>query len=674
MTAFPHLFTPLDLGFTQIRNRSLMGSMHTGLEECRQSKIRMAKFYAERAKGGVGLIVTGGISPNLAGRVSPFASQLSFFWQVAKHKYVTRSVHDEGGKIALQILHSGRYGYHPFIVSASKLKSPITPFGPRALGIKGIHKTIADFANTAYLARTAGYDGIEIMGSEGYFINQFITPRTNQRNDEWGGNFENRIKLPLAIVKEVKRAVGDDFIIIFRLSMLDLVENGSSWDEVVELAKQLERAGVTMINTGIGWHESRIPTIATMVPRAAFSWITKEMKKHVNLPLITTNRINTPEVAESLLKEGYSDMVSMARPFLADAYFMQKAQMGSVDAINTCIACNQACLDHTFKAKISSCLVNPQACHETEIKSLPTNESKRIAVIGAGPAGLAFSVHAQSRGHKVDLFEKSSEIGGQFKLAKKIPGKEEFNETIRYFKYQIDHLKINLKLNTAFTAELINDYDHIVISSGVVPYIPNIDGIDHPKVVNYQDLLANEKELGASIAVIGAGGIGFDVSEYLLHNKQNPSLSIDKQSFFKFWGVDPSYQNRGALLKKSVEHIAHRKIFLCQRKLTKPGSSLGKTTGWIHRQALIKQKVEHLVGVEYKKIDDQGLWIIQDEQEKLLKVDHIVLCSGQRSHVALLDEISATGVSFDIIGGAKLAQEIDAKRAIDEGVRLADRL
>lgn len=673
MSDYSKLLSPLELGFTQLKNRVLMGSMHTGLEECRNSKKRMVEFYAERARGGVGLIVTGGISPNLSGRVSPFASQLSFFWQVGKHKAVTKRVHQEGGKIAMQILHSGRYGYHPFIVSASKLRSPITPFTPRELSPRAIEKTIADYANTAYLAREAGYDGIEIMGSEGYLINQFIAPRTNKRTDDWGGSFENRIRFPLEIVRRVRKSVGRDFIIIFRLSMLDLVPNGSTWEEVVLLAKLLEQENVDIINTGIGWHEARVPTIGTMVPRAAFSWVTQKIKPELSIPLITTNRINDPQVANDLIADGVCDMVSMARPFLADPNFVLKTQEGRAQEINTCIACNQACLDHTFKGKISSCLVNPIACHETEITSEAVKTPKQIAVVGAGPSGLSAGIHAASRGHKVTIFESQEQIGGQFNLAKNIPGKEEFSETLRYFKIMIEKYNIDLKLGTHFDPKRYKEYDELIIASGILPRTPKINGIDHQKVISYTELLTGKREAGKRVAIIGAGGIGFDVAEFLLQNPNEQSHALDSNAFFNFWQVQHDYKDRGAIGDPKKRFEPYREIILCQRKNEKHGKSLGKTTGWIHRLALRKYQVQMLAGLEYLKIDDIGLHIKEGDTERILEVDNIIICAGQVSNNKLYEELKEHD-NVHIIGGAKLATEIDAKRAIDEGVRLADKL
>ncbi len=671
MSEYPHIFKPLDLKFTQLKNRVLMGSMHTGLEEAKNGYERMAVYFKARAEGGVGLMVTGGVAPNFAGRVSPFASQLSFPWQVKHHRIVTSAVHQvDGAKICMQILHSGRYGYHPLCVSASRLQSPISPFKPWALTSLGIKKTIFDFANCARLAKTAGYDGVEIMGSEGYLINQFIAQRTNRRTDKYGGAFENRIRLALEIVKAVRKKTGSDFIIIFRLSMLDLVEGGSDWEEVVALAKALEAAGVNIINTGIGWHEARIPTIATMVPRAAFSWVTEKLKPEVSVPLITTNRINTPAVAEEIIANGQADMVSMARPFLADPDFMNKAQLGKTDYINTCISCNQACLDHVFENKIASCLVNPRACHETEFKQVKKSIAKNIAVVGAGPAGLSFAIEAKSLGHDVVIFERYSEIGGQFNIAKEIPGKEEFHETIRYFKTQLKALEIDLKLNTEADETVLNEFDEVIIAAGVRPRIPEIEGIQSDIVLTYQDVLLHKMPVGQSVALIGAGGIGFDAAEYLAHDPRHLPTSLDKQGFYEQWGIDTDYTNRGAIMDKNVSE-PHREIYLLQRKTAKFGKDLGKTTGWIHRQSLKDKGIKMLGGVTYEKITEQGLRISINEKSQLLKVDTVVLCAGQLSNNQLYQRLESAGKIVHIIGGAKLAVEIDAKRAIDDGVRLA---
>ncbi|MAZ48235.1 MAG: NADPH-dependent 2,4-dienoyl-CoA reductase [Halobacteriovoraceae bacterium] len=670
------LFTPLDLGHTTLKNRFLMGSMHTGLEEAKDGFHKMAEFYAQRARGGVGLIVTGGIAPNLQGRLSPFGTQLSFPWQVKKHKKVTKAVHENGSKICLQILHAGRYGYHPLIVSASNTKAPISPFKARKITKLEIKKTIFDFANTARLAQKAGYDGVEIMGSEGYFLNQFLAPKTNLRKDEYGGSFENRSRIVQEVIQAIRKKVGEKFIIIYRLSMIDLIKDGQSLEEVITLAKSLKDLGVDIINTGIGWHEARIPTIATMVPRAAFVFISQQIKKEVSIPVITTNRINNGDDAKKIVSEGIADMVSMARPFLADPDLVAKIEQNRDSEINTCIACNQACLDHIFKNKICSCLVNPKACHETEFKNSKTS-SKNILVLGAGPAGLAFSIEAASLGHRVTIVEKNTEIGGQFNLAKVIPGKEEFHETIRYFETMIKKYEIDLKLNTPITIEDLKPlgqfgqgYDEYVFSTGVVPRVPQIKGIENKKVLTYPEAIRNPDQVGKRVAIIGAGGIGFDTAEILLHSQSTDSV----QEFFDHWGIDSLYKERGAI-KSKVKPSPKREIFLLQRKTSKHGAGLGKTTGWIHRQSLKDHEVQMLGGVKYKEINDQGLVIDHENQEKLLEVDNIILCSGQYSDNKLYsDSKSVLKKRTHLIGGAKLAQEIDAKRAIDEGVRLAHSL
>jgi len=669
MSQYPHLLAPLDLGFTTLRNRTLMGSMHTGLEEEPNGFERMAAFFAERAKGGAGLIVTGGFAPNLAGRGAPKASQLSFPWQVGKHRIVTDAVHAAGGKICLQILHTGRYAYHPLAVSASKLKSPISPFAPRALTGWGVKKTIADYARCARLAQKAGYDGVEIMGSEGYLINQFIAPKTNHRSDEWGGSFENRIRFAVEIVRRTREKVGPNFIIVFRLSMLDLVEDGSTWEEVVQLAKAIEAAGATIINTGIGWHEARIPTIATMVPRAAFTWVTRRMKGEVKIPLVTTNRINAPDVAEEVLARGDADMVSMARPFLADAEFVNKAASGRADEINTCIACNQACLDHIFERKTCSCLVNPRACNETELVIKPAAAKKKVAVVGAGPAGLAFATTAAERGHDVTLFEASGEIGGQFNLAKRIPGKEEFGETLRYFRRRLDATGVKVKVShRATAAELASDgFDHIALATGILSRTPEIPGIDHPKVARYIDIIEGRREAGRKVAIVGAGGIGFDVAELLSHGG---GAANDIEHFRNEWGIDSTYAVRGGL-KKASDEPPPRQIWLLQRKTSKVGDGLAKTTGWIRRTLLKRRNVKMLAGVSYEKIDDAGLHVRLGDQTQVLDVDTIVLCAGQEPNRALLAELQQAGKSVSLIGGADVAAELDAKRAIDQGTRAA---
>lgn len=669
-TNFPNLLKPLNLGFTTLKNRVLMGSMHTGLEEVKNGYGRMASYFEARAKGGVGLIVTGGISPNFRGWVAPFSSKLTSKRIAKKHKLITDAVHKYDSKICMQILHSGRYGYHPFNVSASNIKSPISKFKTKSLSEKGIQSTINDFVRCSKLAKYAGYDGVEIMGSEGYLINQFIAKRTNKRNDKWGGEYINRIKFPLEIVKRIRLEVGKEFIIIFRLSMLDLVEGGSSWDEVVQLAKELEKAGVNLINTGIGWHESRIPTIATMVPRAAFSWVTKRMMGEVSVPLITTNRINTPEIAEKILSNGHADMVSMARPFLADPEFINKAIANKSNEINTCIACNQACLDHAFKGKIASCLVNPLACHETEIIVNNTKTPKRIVVVGAGPAGLSYATTAAKRGHIVTLIEKSNSIGGQFNMAKKIPGKEEFYETLRYFDVMLQKYNVKIHLNTTFEPTMAKKYDNVILATGIIPRKPKIKGIDHPKVVSYIDVLNDKVKIGSKVALIGAGGIGFDVAEYLSHKGESSSLKT--KLFMEEWGVDMNFTARGGIQKVKPKPLeSKRQIYLLQRKTGKVGASLGKTTGWIHRFSLRNKDVKMINNVKYNKINDKGLNYFKNNKEFILDVDHIVICAGQLSNNKIFDSCKEQNPNTEIIGGAFHASELDAKKAIDQAVRSA---
>jgi 2,4-dienoyl-CoA reductase (NADPH2) len=672
---YKHIFEPLDLGFTTLKNRILMGSMHTGLEEEKNGIDRIATYYAERAKGGVGLIVTGGISPNIQGWTGPFAARMSNKKHAKHHQKITKAVHKEGGKICMQILHSGRYGYHPFNVAPSKIKSPITPFKPFKLTQSGIKRTIRDFVNCAELSKMAGYDGVEIMGSEGYLINQFIAKRTNKRTDNYGGEYENRIRLPIELVRQTREAVGKDFIIIYRLSMLDLVENGSSWEEVVQLGKEIEKAGATIINTGIGWHEARVPTIATSVPRGAFTWVTKRMKEELSIPLITSNRINMPETAEKILSEGDADMISMARPFLADPEWVNKAEQEKADEINTCIGCNQACLDHVFEQKVASCLVNPRACHETELNYNPTENKKKIAVIGAGPAGLAASTIAAQRGHIVTLFDADKEIGGQFNIAKLIPGKEEFYETLRYFNKQIEIHNVSLKLNTRVSVDdLINsDFDEIIVATGITPRELKIEGTNHEKVLSYLDVLKYKKPVGKRVAVIGAGGIGFDVSEYLTHEGESTALNID--AWLKEWGIDKSLEARAGIENvKPVFDTSPREVFMFKRSKGKFGGDLGKTTGWIHRSTLKKKKVQFIGGVSYTKIDDKGLHYVQEEEAKILEVDNVVICAGQAPLKELYQPLLDAGKIVHVIGGADFASELDAKIAINQGTRLAAKL
>ena len=670
MTTYPHMLQPLDLGFTTLRNRVIMGSMHVGLEEAKDGFKRMAAFYAERAAGGVGLIVTGGIAPNDRGRPMPGGARMTTPEEAAHHQVVTQAVHDAGGKIAMQILHFGRYAYHPDLVAPSALQAPINPFRPNPLSTEEVGQTITDFVNCAALAQSAGYDGVEIMGSEGYLLNEFIAARTNQRDDEWGGSYENRIRFPVEIVRRTRERVGPNFIIIYRLSMLDLVEGGSTQDEVIQLARAVEAAGASIINTGIGWHEARIPTIATKVPRAAFAWVTKQLKGKVNIPLVATNRINTPEVAEQLLADGFCDMVSMARPFLADPLFIQKAAAGKADEINTCIGCNQACLDHTFGGKITSCLVNPRACHETLLNIVPAKTRGRIAVVGAGPAGLAFATTAAQRGFEVTLFDAAAEIGGQFNIAKQVPGKEEFYETLRFFGRQLELNKVKLVLNHRATATELaaGGYAHIVLATGVTPRLPSIEGITHPKVVSYLDVLRDKCAVGQTVALIGAGGIGFDTAEYLLHEGVSPSL--DAAKFFAEWGVDTTYSTRGGLTPAHIEK-SPRKVYLLQRKASKVGDGLGKTTGWIHRTSLKNRQVDMLNGVTYRKVDDAGLHITVGDKDMTIPADTIVVCAGQDPQRELQAELVAAGCSVHLIGGADKAAELDAKRAIKQGTELA---
>ncbi|WP_405939930.1 NADPH-dependent 2,4-dienoyl-CoA reductase [Streptomyces sp. NBC_00726] len=668
MSPYPHLLSPLDLGFTTLPNRVLMGSMHVGLEEVENGFERMAAFYAERARGGVGLMVTGGIAPNERGCTFPGGAKMTTEAEAAEHARVTSAVHEAGGRIAMQILHFGRYAHHPDLVAPSALQAPISAFTPHALTDDEVEATIEDFATAAALARSAGYDGVEIMGSEGYLINEFIASATNHREDRWGGSYENRIRFPVEIVRRVRERVGDDFIIIYRLSMLDLVPGGSSLDEVVRLAREIEAAGATIINTGIGWHEARIPTIATSVPRAAFTWVTEKVRGAVSVPLVTSNRINTPEVAEQVLASGRADMVSMARPFLADPDFVAKAAAGRADAINTCIGCNQACLDHIFSGKVTSCLVNPRACHETELVLSPTRTRKRVAVVGAGPAGLACAVTAAERGHEVTLFDAAEEIGGQLNVARRVPGKEEFDETLRYFRTRLAEEEVALRLGTPVGAGDLDGYDEVVLATGVTPRTPAIPGVDHPSVVSYLDVLRHGAPVGDRVALVGAGGIGFDVAEFLTDGGEEASL--DPEVFFRQWGVDTEYRGRGGLTAPERPKTA-RTVHLLQRKTSKVGAGLGRTTGWIHRTELRHRGVSMTAGVGYDRIDDEGLHITVGEERHVLPVDTIVLCAGQDPRRDLYEELLAAGREAHLIGGADVAAELDAKRAIRQGTELA---
>ena len=665
---YPHLFAPLDLGFTTLRNRVLMGSIHTGLEDRAADFPKLAAYFAERAEGGVGLMVTGGFSPNLVGWLKPFGGKLSWPWEVRPHKFVTQAVHDNGSKICLQLLHAGRYGYHPFTVAPSKLKAPINPFTPRALSSRGVERQITAYADAARRAREAGYDGVEVMGSEGYFINEFTAPRTNKRNDAWGGTAEKRMRFAVEIVRRVREACGPDFIIIYRLSLLDLVEDGNQWDEIVAQAKAIENAGATIINSGIGWHEARVPTIVTSVPRAAFVDVTAKLRPHVTLPLIATNRINMPDVAERILAERIADMVSLARPLLADSQWANKARAGKPQSINTCIACNQACLDHVFENKRASCLLNPRACAETELNYTKTFKPKRIAVVGAGPAGLACATVAAERGHRVTLFDASAEIGGQFNYAKKIPGKEEFHETIRYFTHKLEETGVEVKLGTVASAENLSGFDEVVLATGILPRRVAFPGSDHAKVVSYLDVLSGRVQVGKRAAIIGAGGIGFDVAEYLVH--EGDSSTLDPARWMAEWGVDPTFESPGSLAKPRPEAPA-REVWLLQRSAGKPGARLGKTSGWVHRATLKAKQVKMLGGVEYLGVDEAGLKILVEGVEQVLPVDHIVVCAGQEPRRDLQAELLAAGITSHLIGGADVAAELDAKRAIDQGSRLA---
>ncbi|MCO4164173.1 NADPH-dependent 2,4-dienoyl-CoA reductase [Citrobacter youngae] len=668
--SYPSLFAPLDLGFTTLKNRVLMGSMHTGLEEYPDGAERLAAFYAERARHGVALIVTGGIAPALSGVGMEGGAMLNDTSQLVHHRVITDAVHDEGGKIALQILHTGRYSYQPHLVAPSAIQAPINRFTPHELTHDEVLQLIEDFAHCAQLAREAGYDGVEVMGSEGYLINEFLTLRTNQRNDQWGGEYTNRMRFAVEVVRAVRQRAGNDFIIIFRLSMLDLVENGGTFDETVQLAQAIEAAGATIINTGIGWHEARIPTIATPVPRGAFSWVTRKLKGHVTIPLVTTNRINDPQVADDILARGDADMVSMARPFLADAELLSKAQSGRADEINTCIGCNQACLDQIFVGKVTSCLVNPRACHETKMPIVAATHPKNLAVVGAGPAGLAFAINAAARGHHVTLFDAYGEIGGQFNIAKQIPGKEEFYETLRYYRRMIDVTGVTLKLNHFVSARDLHTFDNVILASGIEPRIPPIEGIDHPKVLSYLDVLRDKTPVGKRVAIVGCGGIGFDTAMYLSQPGDPTSQNIAE--FCVEWGIDTSLQQPGGL-RPEGPHLPRspRQIVMLQRKASKPGQGLGKTTGWIHRATLLSRGVKMIPAVSYQKIDDDGLHVMINGELQILNVDHVVICAGQEPRRELVDPLHAAGKTVHLIGGCDVAMELDARRAIAQGTRLA---
>lgn len=670
MSHYPSLFAPLDLGFTTLKNRVLMGSMHTGLEERPDGTERLAAFYAERARHGVALIVTGGVAPTLSGVTMEGGAVLNDASQLAHHRPVTDAVHKEGGKIALQILHTGRYSYQPRPVAPSALQAPINRFKPHALTHEEILVLIDDFAQCALLAREAGYDGVEVMGSEGYLINEFLAARTNQREDEWGGSWEKRMRFAVEVVRAVRERVGEDFIIIYRLSMLDLVEGGGNFNETVELAQAIEKAGATLINTGIGWHEARIPTIATPVPRGAFTWVTRKLKGKVTIPLITTNRINDPQVADEILARGDADMVSMARPFLADSELLSKAQSGRADEINTCIGCNQACLDQIFAGKVTSCLVNPRACHETRMPVVPAQQKKNLAVVGAGPAGLAFAVNAAARGHQVTLFDAAAEIGGQFNIAKQIPGKEEFYETLRYYRRMIELHGVKLELNRTVRAEDLAEFDETILATGIEPRLPAIEGIDHPKVLNYLDVLRDKTPVGQRVAIIGCGGIGFDTAMYLSQPGEATSQNIAE--FCVEWGIDTSLQLNGGLRPEGPQlHKSPRQIVMLQRKASKPGEGLGKTTGWIHRATLLARGVKMFPSVSYEKIDDRGLHVTIGGEPQLLEVDHVIICAGQEPRRSLAEPLRAAGKPVHLIGGCDVAMELDARRAIAQGTKLA---
>ncbi len=666
---YPHMLEPLDLGFTTLRNRVLMGSMHTGLEDRFFNIDKLANYFAERARGGVGIIVTGGYAPNRRGELSPLGSRMDSKVTALLHRHVTGKVHNEGAKIALQILHAGRYGYTPYSVSPSGIKSPITPFKPSKMSAKQIQKTVDDYARAAELAQFAGYDGVEIMGSEGYLINQFLAARTNQRTDKWGGSVENRMRFPLEVVRAVRKAVGRNFIIIYRISLMDLVDNAQSWEEVEALAKSLEAEGVTIFNTGIGWHEARIPTIVTSVPRGAFTFAAAKLKQAVTIPVCASNRINTPELAEGIIANGEADMVSLARPMLADPFFVAKAEAGKPEEINTCIACNQACLDHTFSYKRSTCLVNPRACYETELRYLPTLNKKKLAVVGAGPAGLAAATVAAERGHDVTLFDADDKIGGQFNIAKQIPGKEDFSETLRYFGAMLKKHNVTVNLNQKVSAKDLTEFDEVVVATGIKPRKPNIPGVDHEKVLSYLDVIKDKKPVGESVAVIGAGGIGFDVSEFLTHAHSED----EKAQWYKEWGVDTELSHRNAIVPAEVSPSL-RQVYLLQRKQTAVGKGLGKTSGWVHREVLKKKNVKMMAGVQYDKIDNEGLHITINGKASILPVDNVIVCAGQEPLRTLADELQGQGATVHVIGGADVAAELDAKRAIKQGSQLAAKL